>query len=444
MGFPLGIFADWSPFHLDALGLVTLLGADAVTNAVGALEHNRYTEFLPLFGTYQIAENKFTRPIPGFALYNISDGVYVPILNGWFCRWLIAHLTENVTILEWMVEGDEDKVQAKRRRLLRRDIVAMMIGLLANGGLILLAGLQGDYYGLANTIAMGISVLVRCVMVRQTRVSLNLFIDDCLKKDKHLVKIAIVTPDNKLVAFRIPRGLLKCVFFDIDPHWRPATSNLPKSRKESGQDPEAGLNLIPSLPMGTSKSFHKASSTTPNGVVTNLQEAQPLPQNKGPGCPPPVSAAASTAVSPDGGHIRVTNTWLLPDTSGSAFLSTYASARGVGWLAFAVHVICIGQSFLLTQILTIVLLISSTIMTVQRIGNAAGDIGDNVTLNFAKRRSPKNHRDAFLYLDPTQEEQLVMKQFLLLPHAPGDGDGLTVWNKKWWAEWDMDHSRNSN
>ncbi len=82
MPLPLHTVKDWAPFRLDALGLVTLLRAEEVNVAIGALQHSLFTECLPLFGTYMIAGNKFTRPIPGFALYNITDGVYVPIVNG--------------------------------------------------------------------------------------------------------------------------------------------------------------------------------------------------------------------------------------------------------------------------------------------------------------------------------------------------------------------------
>jgi hypothetical protein len=133
---------DWSPFRLDALGLVTLLGAEEVYNAVGALEHSRYTEYLPLFGTYLIAENRFTRPVPGFALYNISDGVHISIVNGWFSRWLMANLSDKITILDW-------EVSPRKRRFNDKQLLSGGIGILENGALTGIAALQADFYGLA-------------------------------------------------------------------------------------------------------------------------------------------------------------------------------------------------------------------------------------------------------------------------------------------------------
>lgn len=40
----------WQPFRLDALGLVTLLGADEVNNAVGRLVKSRWLEYMPCWG----------------------------------------------------------------------------------------------------------------------------------------------------------------------------------------------------------------------------------------------------------------------------------------------------------------------------------------------------------------------------------------------------------
>jgi hypothetical protein len=37
----------WSPFKIDALGLVTLIGTDEINRAVGRLSVNEVTEFLP-------------------------------------------------------------------------------------------------------------------------------------------------------------------------------------------------------------------------------------------------------------------------------------------------------------------------------------------------------------------------------------------------------------
>ena len=41
---------SWRQFPLDALGLVTLIGAEEVNQAVGKLVSSRYTTILPLLG----------------------------------------------------------------------------------------------------------------------------------------------------------------------------------------------------------------------------------------------------------------------------------------------------------------------------------------------------------------------------------------------------------
>jgi hypothetical protein len=62
---------EWAPFHIDALGLVTILGVTEVDYAVGRLVQSYFTDCLPLLGAYTIASNQVTEPIPGFVLYNI-------------------------------------------------------------------------------------------------------------------------------------------------------------------------------------------------------------------------------------------------------------------------------------------------------------------------------------------------------------------------------------
>lgn len=71
----LNYLVSWAPFHIDALGIVTFLGAEQIDQAVGRLARNRFTSCLPLLGAYKIAGNDIVKPIPGFTLYNITDGI---------------------------------------------------------------------------------------------------------------------------------------------------------------------------------------------------------------------------------------------------------------------------------------------------------------------------------------------------------------------------------
>lgn len=73
---------------IDALGLVTLLGAEEMDRSIGRLVPSIYLEYLPLLGAFVVAGNRFTTKKPGFVLYNISAGIMTTELAGWFSRWL--------------------------------------------------------------------------------------------------------------------------------------------------------------------------------------------------------------------------------------------------------------------------------------------------------------------------------------------------------------------
>jgi hypothetical protein len=73
---PLQDVKHWSQestFHIDALGLVTLLGSEEVNLSVGHLQRRRYTEYLPLLAAFVIAGNRFTSEQTGFVIYNLND-----------------------------------------------------------------------------------------------------------------------------------------------------------------------------------------------------------------------------------------------------------------------------------------------------------------------------------------------------------------------------------
>src|SRR6201996_5083392 len=80
----------WQPFRLDALGLVTLLGADEVNNSVGRLVTSRWLEYMPLLGAFVIAGDRFKEKKPSFNIYNISSGINTSDLSSWFTRWMLA------------------------------------------------------------------------------------------------------------------------------------------------------------------------------------------------------------------------------------------------------------------------------------------------------------------------------------------------------------------
>ena len=132
----------------------------------------------------------------------------------------IANLTEKITVLKWDVEPTKRSAVAK-------EIFAAVIGFIANGSLITIAASQGDFYGLANAIAMAVSVMVRLTMVHENRKHLNQIVDGCSRgitgnsflepnQDKNWVKIVVTAPEDKVVTFLIQRGLVNCIINDLD------------------------------------------------------------------------------------------------------------------------------------------------------------------------------------------------------------------------------------
>ena len=76
----------WAPFQIDALGLITLLGAEEVNASVGRLVRSTWLEYLPLLGAYVIANESFREKKPGYHIYNISQGIHTTDLAPWLSR----------------------------------------------------------------------------------------------------------------------------------------------------------------------------------------------------------------------------------------------------------------------------------------------------------------------------------------------------------------------
>lgn len=67
-------FYEWNDsFKLDALGLITLLGAEEVGNAPGQLTRSTWCQYLPIMASNIVAADKFRNPIPGYGLGSSPD-----------------------------------------------------------------------------------------------------------------------------------------------------------------------------------------------------------------------------------------------------------------------------------------------------------------------------------------------------------------------------------
>ena len=202
MHTPLGYTARWSPFRLDALGLLTMLGGPEMSLAVGNLTFNRLTEFLPILGAYTVPSNDFTLPLSGFALFNITDSIMSTSFAGWFSRWLLAQdASANNSVFVWSVNH-----QTPRRR---RVWLAMAIGILMNCVITLVPFLLGDWYGFVSALCIDTSIFVRWYLVRQNRQALDhAATTEDTRRNPELVKTLCFLRDNKVVTVWAPRNVV--------------------------------------------------------------------------------------------------------------------------------------------------------------------------------------------------------------------------------------------
>lgn len=199
---PLETLQQWAPFRIDALGLVTLLGTDRVDLVLGQLVHSYLIEWLPLLGAYTVASNRVTEPLPGFTLYNITDGITANDLAGWFSRWLLC---QDFTFCASVVHV-APVLQGRRRRLLRtlwsRALVVLTLVP------VVLSVLLADWWGLANGVSMLASVVVRQIVVGQSRRAIDLAVDEAEKTSSEPVKLLITIPNGKVVTLYTTRGIV--------------------------------------------------------------------------------------------------------------------------------------------------------------------------------------------------------------------------------------------
>lgn len=200
---PLKNTAQWSPFRLDALGLLTMLGGPEMSHAVGRLTFNRFTEYLPLLGAYTIPSNDFTRPLCGFTLYNITDAIVSTSFSGWFSRWLLAQDASAKTVFIWSVY----RQQPPRR--CRAVILAAVIGIVVNCITTLIPVLLGDWYGFASAMSVNTSIFVRWYLVSQNRQAIDhaAKLEDS-RRSPDVVKILCFLADNKVVTVFAPRNVV--------------------------------------------------------------------------------------------------------------------------------------------------------------------------------------------------------------------------------------------
>ena len=198
---PLAHLRDWKPFQIDALGLVTLLGADEVNQSVGTLQHRRYTEYLPLLAAFVVAGDRFVAEQPGFVLYNLTDGITSTELKGWFTRWLMSQKIDNATTaLYW-----EHREQSTDWQ----DAIAPALSCALVMPLLVTTILVGDWYGVGNAGAIIISIFTRVYLLSQRRHARDRVANPNGSKTDEKKSLCIIRSDGKMVTCYVPYSVLQ-------------------------------------------------------------------------------------------------------------------------------------------------------------------------------------------------------------------------------------------
>ncbi|KOS47155.1 hypothetical protein ACN38_g1889 [Penicillium nordicum] len=289
---------------IDALGLVTLLGAEEMDRSIGRLVPSIYLKYMPLLGAFVIAGNRFTTKKPGFVLYNISAGIMTTELAGWFSRWLQTQDFKQVrSIVTWHV--------TKRPHRWREFIVGfLLVGLPVHGMLIALTVLTADWWGFANVIAMTISVAVRCIMVAQNQAGI----------DANIQKAQEAEPVQGYPAKRAK--------------YDESMERL-ESHRQKGQAIEGAKMPIE---LEDPNKIAKVIVLTEDSKVVTLAAPAYLPK------------------------------WVFATNPQPPNRYIYQACQWIGWTTFGVHVISIGMAALYTQIISVVVILVSTVLMAHRVG----------------------------------------------------------------------------
>ncbi|KAJ5520076.1 hypothetical protein N7463_000529 [Penicillium fimorum] len=203
--------SKWDPFQLDALGLLTIFGAKEMNTAVGNLVQSSVTDWLPVLGSYTVANDDILRPEPGYVLYNITDGIMATDISAWFTRWLATFpLTYTATTIRL-------KVANKQLPIVHR-VSSIAIGVLTIGCLLAMAIVTADVWGLANVASMAVSVISRQFIVARLRSSIDKTIQSLKDDPGPDVKLFMTLPNGKAVTIFGPRMIVvSCLLTEAQP-----------------------------------------------------------------------------------------------------------------------------------------------------------------------------------------------------------------------------------
>ncbi|EXJ80648.1 hypothetical protein A1O3_06932 [Capronia epimyces CBS 606.96] len=197
---------SWAPFRIDALGLITIIGAPQVNRALGTLVTHGLAEYLPLLAQQELAGDSILEPITGFHLYNLDDHIYATDIAGWFGRWLKYQKSLSWNSTCFFI----DTIDNPWTMPAWQKAAGISLPILFMTGAAALAVAAEDWFGLANVGALAVSVLVRVALLSTLRAAL----DDGLmqvfgeKWAWSMKKILLVTPEGKAITLFAPLGLV--------------------------------------------------------------------------------------------------------------------------------------------------------------------------------------------------------------------------------------------
>ncbi|OJJ94695.1 hypothetical protein ASPACDRAFT_55617 [Aspergillus aculeatus ATCC 16872] len=184
MGFPWITLQSWEPFHIDALGVLSLLGAEALDTSVGRLVASKWLEYMPLLAGFVIASMHTTDLAP------------------WFSRWVQCQEFETTrSIVYWDVGNNPQSWLCYR-------IISGVLSICLLGLLLAMTVLSKDWYGLANAIALMVSVIVRAYVLQANRNA----VDRAVESPEGIAKTLLITPDSKVITMFIPDNLIVPIF----------------------------------------------------------------------------------------------------------------------------------------------------------------------------------------------------------------------------------------
>ena len=196
---------SWAPFKIDALGLVTLLGAGQVDQAVGRLSRNRFIDHLPFLAINVIAGDDINLAQPGYAVYNFSDAIMTSQLAPWFTRWLAA---QDITQCSSIIHLAYDANGASFSRW--DNILSTIISSVVLVSMVLFAGLTGDWWAFVNALSLITSVVCRHYILHELLHSIDTAVDTVPENDPAgtSLKCLVQFPDGKALTLLTSRGIL--------------------------------------------------------------------------------------------------------------------------------------------------------------------------------------------------------------------------------------------